>query len=97
LKMLPYGRIRATRSRSPAFEAFRGTGWMREPCVSCPRKMVDFGGCRCQAFALTGDAQNTDPVCTLSPMNRIVQRAVDPIGNPGSVLVGRRFEANPIA
>jgi PqqA peptide cyclase len=44
---------------SPAFAAFRGTDWMREPCASCPRKMVDFGGCRCQAFALTGDAQNS--------------------------------------
>src|SRR5689334_5019415 len=62
--------LREVWERSPAFEAFRGTGWMREPCASCPRKMVDFGGCRCQAFALTGDAQNTDPVCTLSPMNR---------------------------
>ena len=52
---------------SPAFQAFRGDGWMKEPCRSCPRKAVDFGGCRCQAFALTGDAANTDPVCTLSP------------------------------
>ena len=52
---------------SPAFQAFRGDDWMKEPCRSCPRKAVDFGGCRCQAFALTGDAANTDPVCTLSP------------------------------
>jgi pyrroloquinoline quinone biosynthesis protein E len=52
---------------SPAFQAFRGDGWMKEPCRSCPRKAIDFGGCRCQAFALTGDAANTDPVCTLSP------------------------------
>ena len=43
------------------------TSWMKEPCRSCPRKTVDFGGCRCQAFALTGDAANTDPVCTLTP------------------------------
>jgi PqqA peptide cyclase len=52
---------------SPAFQAFRGTGWMQEPCASCPRREVDFGGCRCQAFLLTGDARATDPVCVLSP------------------------------
>ena len=52
---------------SSAFQAFRGDAWMKEPCRSCPRKAVDFGGCRCQALALTGDAANADPVCTLSP------------------------------
>ena len=52
---------------SPAFNAFRGTDWMREPCASCPRREQDFGGCRCQAFLLTGDAAATDPVCHLSP------------------------------
>jgi PqqA peptide cyclase len=52
---------------SPAFNAFRGTGWMQEPCASCPRRDHDFGGCRCQAFAITGDAAATDPVCHLSP------------------------------
>jgi PqqA peptide cyclase len=52
---------------SPAFNAFRGLDWMREPCRSCPRKTIDFGGCRCQAFALTGDARQADPVCHLSP------------------------------
>ncbi|HEX8866554.1 MAG TPA: pyrroloquinoline quinone biosynthesis protein PqqE, partial [Lentzea sp.] len=41
--------------------------WMKDPCRSCPRKEIDFGGCRCQAFQLTGDAANTDPVCSLSP------------------------------
>jgi PqqA peptide cyclase len=51
----------------PAFNAFRGTAWMKEPCVSCPRRDQDFGGCRCQAFALTGDATAADPVCHLSP------------------------------
>ena len=51
----------------PAFNAFRGTAWMREPCQSCARRDVDFGGCRCQAFALTGDARATDPVCSLAP------------------------------
>jgi pyrroloquinoline quinone biosynthesis protein E len=52
---------------SPAFNAFRGTSWMREPCASCPKREQDFGGCRCQAFALTGDAAATDPVCHLAP------------------------------
>jgi pyrroloquinoline quinone biosynthesis protein E len=54
---------------SEAFNRYRGTGWMREPCASCAFKEIDFGGCRCQAFALTGDAGNTDPACTLSPMH----------------------------
>lgn len=54
-------------ANSPAFNAFRGTGWMQEPCRSCARRDLDFGGCRCQAFALTGDASATDPVCHLAP------------------------------
>lgn len=52
---------------SPAFTTFRGTGWMAEPCRSCERREVDWGGCRCQALALTGDAANTDPACHKSP------------------------------
>jgi pyrroloquinoline quinone biosynthesis protein E len=52
---------------SPAFNAFRGTDFLPEPCHSCERREIDFGGCRCQAFALTGDARATDPVCHLSP------------------------------
>lgn len=51
---------------SDAMNAFRGTGWMQEPCRSCAHKEEDFGGCRCQAFALTGDAHATDPACALS-------------------------------
>ena len=61
---------------SEAFRAFRGDSWMKEPCRSCPRKATDFGGCRCQAFALTGDAANTDPVCTLSPLRPVVDNAL---------------------
>ncbi len=57
---------------SPAFNAFRGTAWMREPCMSCARREIDFGGCRCQAFALTGDARATDPVCHLAPRHEEV-------------------------
>jgi pyrroloquinoline quinone biosynthesis protein E len=57
---------------SPAFNAFRGTAFLPEPCASCERREIDFGGCRCQAFALTGDARATDPVCHLSPRHALV-------------------------
>jgi pyrroloquinoline quinone biosynthesis protein E len=63
-------------AESSAFQAFRGEEWMSEPCRSCPRKTIDFGGCRCQAFALTGNASNADPVCTLTPLRGIIDRAV---------------------
>jgi pyrroloquinoline quinone biosynthesis protein E len=62
--------------RSPLFQRFRGMDWMPEPCRSCERRELDFGGCRCQAFALTGDAARTDPVCHLSPDHGIVTAAV---------------------
>ena len=55
---------------SDAFQRFRGTGWMPEPCRSCDRREIDWGGCRCQAFALTGDAARTDPACELSSDHR---------------------------
>lgn len=58
---------------SPAFNAFRGTEWMREPCRSCDRREMDFGGCRCQAMALVGDAAATDPACSLSPFHARVE------------------------
>jgi PqqA peptide cyclase len=57
---------------SPAFMAFRGTSWMKEPCASCIHRERDFGGCRCQAFALVGDARAADPVCHLSPHHQRV-------------------------
>jgi PqqA peptide cyclase len=59
-------------ANSPAFNAFRGTDWMQEPCASCTRRDIDFGGCRCQAFLLTGDARATDPVCHLAPTHQNV-------------------------
>ena len=62
---------------SPAFNAYRGETWMREPCRSCPERTRDFGGCRCQAYMLTGDAANADPVCTLSPEHERVAAAVE--------------------
>jgi len=60
---------------SPAFSAYRGSAWMVEPCRSCDRREIDFGGCRCQAFALTGDARQADPACSLSPAHQIVRHA----------------------
>jgi pyrroloquinoline quinone biosynthesis protein E len=75
--------------RSSAFEAYRGTAWMPEPCRSCPRKEIDFGGCRCQAFLLTGEAGATDPVCTLSPKHDVVVAAL--VGEPAAALIPRRM------
>lgn len=60
---------------SAAFNRFRGTDWMSQPCRSCPRQAIDFGGCRCQALLLTGDATATDPVCHLSPHHHLVVEA----------------------
>lgn len=54
---------------SAAFNKYRGTDWMPEPCQSCDRKEIDWGGCRCQAYALTGDAGTVDPACHLSPLH----------------------------
>jgi PqqA peptide cyclase len=61
---------------SAAFNQFRGEAWMKEPCRSCPERGRDFGGCRCQAYLLTGDAANADPVCELSPHHHLVTAAV---------------------
>jgi pyrroloquinoline quinone biosynthesis protein E len=60
----------------PTFARFRGTAWMPLPCQSCDLREVDWGGCRCQAFALTGDAAATDPVCALSPAHGVIAEAV---------------------
>ncbi len=61
---------------SPAFRRFRGTDWMPEPCQSCERREIDWGGCRCQAFAITGDAAAADPACALSPHHAAMAAAV---------------------
>lgn len=61
---------------SQSFQRFRGEDWMPEPCRSCDRRTEDFGGCRCQAYLLAGDARVTDPACSLAPMHDIVERAV---------------------
>jgi pyrroloquinoline quinone biosynthesis protein E len=59
----------------PAMRAYRGEAWMPDPCRSCDRRGIDFGGCRCQAFALAGDARATDPACALAPGHAVVLRA----------------------
>ena len=61
---------------SSSFQRFRGEDWMPEPCRSCDRRTEDFGGCRCQAFLLTGDAMVTDPACSLASSHGIVESAV---------------------
>jgi pyrroloquinoline quinone biosynthesis protein E len=77
---------------SPGFNAYRGDAWMKEPCRTCPEKVKDFGGCRCQAYMLTGDATNADPVCDLSPHHRLVTDAVDKAQKP----VPATVEVKPI-
>ncbi len=64
-------------NKSKAFNFFRGTEWMKEPCRSCDEKEKDFGGCHCQAFILTGDMNNADPVCSKSPNHHIIEEALD--------------------
>ena len=67
---------------SAAFQAFRGEDWMQAPCRTCERRSADFGGCRCQAFALTGDATRTDPVCTLSAQRGLIDAAIQESNGP---------------
>jgi pyrroloquinoline quinone biosynthesis protein E len=69
---------------SEAFNKFRGTSWMPEPCSSCDRKAIDWGGCRCQAALLTGDPSNADPVCGLSPHHDNLLSLVAPKSVPGA-------------
>ncbi|WP_229880393.1 pyrroloquinoline quinone biosynthesis protein PqqE [Amycolatopsis bartoniae] len=66
------GTLREIWYDSPAFRRFRGTDWLPDPCHSCALREIDFGGCRCQAFQLTGDAAATDPVCELSEHHQVV-------------------------
>jgi len=66
-----------------AFNAYRGTDWMREPCRSCDRRTVDFGGCRCQAMAIVGDASATDPVCIKSPHHVSLQNQAESFAASG--------------
>jgi pyrroloquinoline quinone biosynthesis protein E len=77
---------------SDTFRRFRGTAWMPEPCRSCDRREIDWGGCRCQALAVTGDAANTDPACELSPNhNKMLQLAMVESDKPPPAFVYRRM------
>jgi pyrroloquinoline quinone biosynthesis protein E len=69
--------LRAAWTDSQGMRAYRGDAWLPEPCRSCDRKTVDYGGCRCQAFALTGDPAATDPACELAPRHALVRAARD--------------------
>jgi PqqA peptide cyclase len=69
-------RLRWIWEESEAFQRFRGEEWMPEPCRSCERRSQDFGGCRCQALLLAGDANATDPACSLAPSHHLVEEAV---------------------
>ncbi|MGI9357344.1 MAG: pyrroloquinoline quinone biosynthesis protein PqqE [Rhizobiaceae bacterium] len=72
-------------TRGDSFNAYRGTHWMQEPCRSCDRKLIDFGGCRCQAMALAGDPAATDPVCTKSPLREITAQAAVASSTPDTL------------
>ncbi len=76
-------------ANAPAFNAFRGTAWMAEPCRSCERRELDWGGCRCQALALTGDAAATDPACHKSPHHAaMIELATDEASGPAPAAPG---------
>jgi PqqA peptide cyclase len=80
---------------SESFNRFRGTEWMPEPCRSCPQKEIDFGGCRCQAALLTGNAANTDPVCTLTPNRASVDAVLCDVNSPGNGARDWIYRVNP--
>jgi pyrroloquinoline quinone biosynthesis protein E len=80
---------------SESFNRFRGTEWMPEPCRSCPQKEIDFGGCRCQAALLTGNAADTDPVCSLSPNRMRVDAALRDLNLSGVATSDWMLRVNP--
>lgn len=80
-----------------AFNAYRGTDWMQEPCQSCDNKLKDFGGCRCQAMAVVGDANATDPVCIKSPHHGALQAEADAFShNDEADLIYRTAPGKPV-
>jgi len=80
---------------SESFNRFRGTEWMPEPCQSCPQREIDFGGCRCQAALLTGNAANTDPVCELSPNRARVDTVLHELDSLGHHAPKWTYRINP--
>ncbi|WP_323748900.1 pyrroloquinoline quinone biosynthesis protein PqqE, partial [Streptomyces sp. PR69] len=90
---------------STAFTRYRGTSWLPDPCRSCSRRDEDFGGCRCQAYALTGDAARTDPACRLSPDHALIRTLTDdgadaaqagPAATPARARARRRAPSRPV-
>jgi pyrroloquinoline quinone biosynthesis protein E len=89
--------IRWIWDNSQAFNKYRGTGWMPEPCQSCEFKEIDFGGCRCQAFALTGSAGNTDPACAKSDLHaQIFARATTESAEAQDRFIYRNFAGGTV-
>jgi pyrroloquinoline quinone biosynthesis protein E len=89
--------LRKIWAKSEAFEKFRGEGWMPEPCRSCDRRTLDFGGCRCQAYLLAGDATATDPVCSLAPQRSRVDGILASVNGPSTEpLIEPRWTYRPI-
>jgi len=80
---------------SSAFRRFRGEAWMQEPCKSCDRRHIDFGGCRCQAFLLAGDASSTDPVCSLAATHGAVNNLLASINGQAEQQANYHYRPNP--
>ncbi len=76
---------------SESFNRFRGTDWMPEPCQSCDRREIDWGGCRCQAFALTGNADATDPTCEFSPYRNVLEEPLSKAGSENPDFIYRKY------
>jgi PqqA peptide cyclase len=97
---LPFENVRARNldwiwRESESFNRFRGTEWMPEPCRSCSQREIDFGGCRCQAAFLTGNAANTDPVCEFSPNRAVVDAVLREVNSSGSNARDWMYRVNP--
>jgi pyrroloquinoline quinone biosynthesis protein E len=82
---------------SESFNRFRGTEWMPDPCRSCPQKDIDFGGCRCQAALLIGNAANTDPVCEFSPDRALVDEVLRNVNSSTNHARDWTYRINPMA
>ena len=76
---------------SESFNRFRGTDWMPEPCRTCDRREIDWGGCRCQAFALTGNADAADPACEFSPYRNVLEEPLSKAGTDTPEFIYRKF------
>jgi PqqA peptide cyclase len=97
---LPFENVRARNldwiwRESESFNCFRGTEWMPEPCRSCSQREIDFGGCRCQAALLTGNAANTDPVCEFSPNRAVVDAILREVNSSGNTARDWMYRVNP--